>query len=255
MAKKYEKLGEFLDRQSDPSVRLSFDQIEKILEAKLPKSAHDYDVWWSNSLVEGRHNEEWLKRGWQTTEVNRKAGTIRFIRTGAKKATAPRLAPVSPKIETPVDTGSLANAPVLPFNDVILDCEWKFLGKVSIDGTGSLVFPAGGSGPGVYRIRIQGDGKNKIYVGESQDLSRRFRNYRMGPEGQRTSRRIHLLLKDVLDRGEGVEVDVVAGNSMLVVNGSMMPADFNSKAVRCLYENAAIVALGQSDIEIVNLQT
>lgn len=76
MSKKYDPLGAFLEKSDSDNLALSFDQIERMIGGLLPASARKYGVWWSNSPVEGRHNEVWLRRGWLTADINLKSRTF-----------------------------------------------------------------------------------------------------------------------------------------------------------------------------------
>ena len=126
------------------------------------------------------------------------------------------------------------------------------LGEVAFDKNGGLQFPPVTKDAGLYRIRISLDGRSRFYIGESQSLRGRFSNYRSGPKGQQTSHRIHLLLKEVITGGARVEVDIVAGDVALAINGLPISADLNDKATRRMLEHAAIVATGGSEVELAN---
>lgn len=251
MSKKYAALGDYLDTQTDNEIGLSFEQIEEILRGRLPESASVYDAWWSNSPVAGRHNDVWLNRGWETVGLNRKAGTVRFVRV-----LSPRTIAANPKPRTrpaiPPSSASLETAPVAASNNVMLSFEWKELGEIMLDMEGGLVFPAVTLGAGLYRIRIVLDGRSRFYVGESQSLRRRFGNYRAGPQGQKTSYRIHHLLKDALAEGAQIAVDIVTDGVALTINGAEISPDLADKATRRMIEHAAIVATGGTDVELAN---
>ena len=251
MSKKYAALGDYLDTQTDNEVSLSFEQIEEILRGRLPESASVYDAWWSNSPVAGRHNDVWLTRGWETSGLDRKAGTVRFARS-----LSPRTMAANPKPRTrsaiPPSSASLETAPVAASNNVMFSFEWKELGEIMLDMEGGLVFPAVTLGAGLYRIRIVLDGRSRFYVGESQSLRRRFGNYRAGPPGQKTSYRIHHLLKDALAEGAQIAVDIVTDGVALTINGSGISPNLADKATRRMIEHAAIVATGGTDVELAN---
>lgn len=174
---KIRSMGDYLDAQSDNEIGLSFERVEKILRVRLPKSASIYDAWWSNSPVAGRHNDDWLSRGWETAGLDRKAGTVRFVRSPSLRTTRANLKPRTPTAPLP-SSSSLETAPVAASNNVTLFLEWKGLGEIILDMEGGLVFPAVILGTGLYRIRIVLDGRSRFYVGESQSLRRRFGNYR-----------------------------------------------------------------------------
>jgi hypothetical protein len=77
---KYKKLFNYLKAldHNISDIKLSFQQIENILEVKLPKSAKDYPAWWANQGY-GTQAKSWLYAGWKT--VNVKPGvSIEFIR-------------------------------------------------------------------------------------------------------------------------------------------------------------------------------
>ena len=121
-----------------------------------------------------------------------------------------------------------------------------------LDVVGGLAFPAVTSSAGLYRIRIVLDGRSRFYVGESQSLHRRFGNYRAGPPGQKTSYRIHHLLKDALAQGARIAVDTVTDGVALTINGAAISPDLADKATRRMIEHAAIVATGGTDVELAN---
>lgn len=251
MNRKYAALADYLDAQTDNVIGLSFEQIEQILRCRLPQSASVYDAWWSNSPVAGRHNDVWLSRGWETAGLDRRAGTVRFVRLPSPRTIT---AKPKPRIPTAIPSSSppLETAPVAASNNVMLSFEWKELGEIVLDMECGLVFPAVTLGAGLYRIRIVLDGRSRFYVGESQSLRRRFGNYRAGPQGQKTSYRIHHLLKDALAEGAQIAVDIVTDGVTLTINGAEISPDLADKAARRMIEHAAIVATGGMDVELAN---
>ena len=62
-------------------ITLSFNQIERILDAKLPSSAHRHQAWWSNEQ-DGRHVQahSWMNAGWLVDTFNQKEKWVRFRR-------------------------------------------------------------------------------------------------------------------------------------------------------------------------------
>lgn len=252
MSTKYEPLGRFLDQQTDFEVAVSFDEIARVLSSDLPGSARNHDAWWSNSPVIGRHNEVWLSRGWETSDLNRKAGTVKFVRSSSPRQTT-RREPARRQRSTVAQTSTpLVPAPVAASNQVSLSFEWMTLGEVALDENGGLQFPSAPTDAGLYRIRINLVGLSRFYVGESQSLRGRFSNYRSGSKGQQTSHRIHMLLKEALIGGARIEVDIVTNDVELQINGVPISADLNDRATRRMIEHAAIVATGGTDVELAN---
>lgn len=83
MAGKYTPLENYLCdlRVNQSEVTLSFEQIERILNDKLPPSASQYRAWWENE-VEGSHIQAraWMDAGWKVETVQRREEWARFVR-------------------------------------------------------------------------------------------------------------------------------------------------------------------------------
>ena len=83
MTGKYTPLEQYLTAlPSDKrDVTLSFAQIERILNDRLPPSAHKYQAWWANQK-KGNHVEAhaWMDAGWKVDTVNINQKWVRFIR-------------------------------------------------------------------------------------------------------------------------------------------------------------------------------
>jgi hypothetical protein len=81
MAGKYTPLEQYLrDLPPDQTeVTLSFEQIERIISAKLPPSAYEYQQWWDREK-EGNHvnARAWASAGWkvQSVDFNRKQARL-----------------------------------------------------------------------------------------------------------------------------------------------------------------------------------
>ena len=75
---KYTPFGEFLRKQKARDVRLTFDEIEKIIGAKLPRSSRQYRAWWSNNPHNSVLTQVWLDAGFQTEDVDMKGRKLVF---------------------------------------------------------------------------------------------------------------------------------------------------------------------------------
>jgi hypothetical protein len=66
---KYSPLGEFLQRQRAVEISMTFTEIERMIDAKLPASSLQYQPWWANdpSHVQGK---VWLDAGFRTEQVD-----------------------------------------------------------------------------------------------------------------------------------------------------------------------------------------
>jgi len=76
---KYRPLGDYLVKQCEVSVSLTFQEIEKILGFSLPPSAYNHRAWWANSLSHPQAGS-WLNVGWKVCKVNMEKKTALLIR-------------------------------------------------------------------------------------------------------------------------------------------------------------------------------
>lgn len=67
---KYTGLRRFLERAGQPMIKLSFEEIEHIIQDSLPPSAFKHsEAWWSNNKD---HSQavSWLEAGYETDYVS-----------------------------------------------------------------------------------------------------------------------------------------------------------------------------------------
>jgi hypothetical protein len=83
---RYDPLREFLSATTEPSLRLTFAQIETILGDSLPASAREHQAWWANELA-GTHSHarSWLDAGYRTQHLDLNAQTVEFARAGSSR--------------------------------------------------------------------------------------------------------------------------------------------------------------------------
>jgi hypothetical protein len=76
---KYEPLGQFLRRQQRERVPMTFVEIERVLNGKLPASKR-HRAWWSNNPDNNVMTREWLGAGFETELVDIESGKLVFRR-------------------------------------------------------------------------------------------------------------------------------------------------------------------------------
>jgi hypothetical protein len=83
MAGKYTPLEDYLRDLPDSQreVKLNFEQIERILNDKLPSSAYGYQAWWENEK-EGNHvnARAWANAGWKIEKVDLGRKRVSLVR-------------------------------------------------------------------------------------------------------------------------------------------------------------------------------
>jgi len=77
--RKYHPLGDYLVKQYEVSLSLTFQDIEQILGFPLPLSAYSHRAWWANSLSHPQAGS-WLNVGWKVSKVNMEKKTALLIR-------------------------------------------------------------------------------------------------------------------------------------------------------------------------------
>ena len=85
MAAKYAPLEQYLRElpANQKEVKLGFEQIERILDAKLPSSAYEYRQWWE-SEKEGNHvnARAWANSGCKIENVDFSRKQVSLFRVG-----------------------------------------------------------------------------------------------------------------------------------------------------------------------------
>ncbi|MFA4994063.1 MAG: GIY-YIG nuclease family protein [Bdellovibrionales bacterium] len=133
-----------------------------------------------------------------------------------------------------------------------LEMEWRPLGKILRDQHGKLLFPKTERCPAIYRFRIRYTDSEAIYIGETDNLKRRFGNYRNPGPSQKTSLRINAILNRATEKKAEIAVSVVVENALITRENKTEIADLSSKFVRCIFENAAILESETTNVEILN---
>src|SRR6185437_7526088 len=250
---RYDPLSRHLAGLDKDSWVARFSEIESILGRKLPNSARTYEPWWSNSRQEGRHNAAWLDAGWIATDLSlgRKVVTFRKSVGGEKKPHSTHGKISAPRTDK-IARHSLACSWDIANNEQLeLAWVWKPLGLITLDVEGRLLFPTSPARAGIYRIRIRWPRKEARYIGEAENLARRFGNYRRPGPTQQTSLRIGATLKTALYDKAEVAIACIVEASLDGRNGKTQ-VDFSSKVVRCLFENAVLFAEHGAEIETLN---
>ncbi len=121
--------------------------------------------------------------------------------------------------------------------EIVLD-QWVLLGTVNLDRDGRLVFPALPSGPGLYRFRLLDEGAS-VYVGETDDLPRRFGRYRNPGPSQRTNVRLNGRMRSHLAAGGSVTLEI-CGRAGLTLGSEHEALDLRRKSHRVLAEEEAL---------------
>ena len=83
MAGKYTPFEEYLRALpiKQQEVTFSFEQIEGIIQTRLPSSAYGYREWWEHE-TEGNHinRRAWANAGWEIEGLNLEEKWVKFVR-------------------------------------------------------------------------------------------------------------------------------------------------------------------------------
>jgi hypothetical protein len=77
---RYEPLTRYLEGCREPSLSISFKEVENIIGRTLPASAYKHQPWWANTTTHS-HALSWMRAGWKTGDVNLNRRTVRFARS------------------------------------------------------------------------------------------------------------------------------------------------------------------------------
>jgi hypothetical protein len=119
---------------------------------------------------------------------------------------------------------------------VTVDFSWRDLGALSLSSS-RITFPETPAEPGIYRFDL-GD---RVYIGEADQLKRRFQGYRTPGVAHAANIRLNATLIALLQRGLVANVAIVT-DANVDIDGTRVPLDLGDKPARVLLENAALVA-------------
>lgn len=141
----------------------------------------------------------------------------------------------------------------MSFVDLTVRFEWKAIGHVRLGDGDRLVFPKASSRPGLYRFEIERAQGRAAYIGETDQLDRRFQHYRTPGPSQRTNLRLNALMLEVLKAGDAISVAIMTEGAVITLAGREHEAHLLEKSERVLLEHAAIYAVRDSAIQILNV--
>jgi hypothetical protein len=128
-----------------------------------------------------------------------------------------------------------------------VEFSWREVGAIRLDGA-KLVFPSAPETPGLYRF----DFGDRIYIGETDRLRRRFQHYRTPGSTQTTNIRLNALMGEVL-AVPGTAVVSVITEATVKIDGVWSELDLNHRSARLLLENAALTEARMAGTSVVNL--
>ncbi|QGZ35438.1 DUF7662 domain-containing protein [Stappia indica] len=89
--RKYDPLGSYLKSKHLEQVPMTFAEIEKLIDDRLPASARRHRAWWSNNPSNSVITKVWLEAGYVTANVDLATERLTFRRN------RPPVLPASPR--------------------------------------------------------------------------------------------------------------------------------------------------------------
>jgi hypothetical protein len=75
---KYEPLRRYLQAEGRSSLELTFEDVERIIGARLPASARTHAAWWSNNATGHVNAAAWVSAGFKTERLDLAAQKLTF---------------------------------------------------------------------------------------------------------------------------------------------------------------------------------
>jgi hypothetical protein len=131
-----------------------------------------------------------------------------------------------------------------------VEMSWETVGQVTVED-GLMLTPPMPEAPGVYQWVFHHDDHDRHYVGEADNLDRRFLHYRMPGSSPSTNLRMNESAIRVI--GAGGSVDILLARN-IVFSGDDIDgvADLTSPFARRFIKNAALIALVAANCSVVN---
>lgn len=80
---KYDPLRDYLGQTRSTEVPMTFDEIERIIGARLPAAADTHRAWWSNNPSNNVMTKAWLAAGYVTERVDMGSRRLVFRKSNA----------------------------------------------------------------------------------------------------------------------------------------------------------------------------
>lgn len=249
---KYAPLRDHLLSLKSDHWSASFSEIEDVLGLSLPASARKFPAWWANQNPRSHVQcSGWLDAGWRASNLNLTAERVTFLHSGGQLSGLEEHdhKPTKSTLEwDDVLKPGAAEAPIA----LQLTFDWRLLGNVFVDQKDRLTFPRTPIGPAIYRLTLMQGDRAEYYIGETDEISRRFQHYRTPGVTQRTNQRLNTLMTECLENGGSVEVAVIKIATMKL-DAAPEPLNFTEKLQRRLIEHAAIVSVQRANQPVLNL--
>ena len=122
---KYDKFAAFLIASGRQEIRLTFRQVEEILEFPLPPSKA-YQAWWSNNPWNNVMTKVWLGAGYKSSQVDVAGETVVFTREASLSQPAAQAIEASPVPRSPLFGSMKGTSIVAPGVDLTepADPDW-----------------------------------------------------------------------------------------------------------------------------------
>jgi hypothetical protein len=133
-----------------------------------------------------------------------------------------------------------------------LKLEWKPIGRM-IERGGRLHFPSVSKKAGIYRFDFKHDDYRALYVGETVNLERRFRDYGAAGRTQNTNNRLRGRMLLTLRAPGEVAVAIASVKSQLCYKTGCKDAEMPMTNQRRLLERAGILhGASEQGVELLN---
>ncbi len=107
MEKKYAELENHLANKGFDSIKMTFKEIESVIDDTLPASARKHRAWWSNNPSNSVITYAWLAAGYKTSAVNMESETLVF-----RKLTPEDSGPAIPQVSKPAKGADKPSHPI-----------------------------------------------------------------------------------------------------------------------------------------------
>lgn len=137
--------------------------------------------------------------------------------------------------------------------DISVEFNWTHLGMLALDETSKLVFPKAPLCPGLYRFDFEDREAPAAYIGQSDQVARRFQHYRTPDPSQKTNIRLNQIMRDRIMSARRISVAIATDGFSIHLRGSCCSFDLVRKLDRVLLEHAAVFSARAAGLAIVNV--